>query len=116
MIKFHYVRLIFSLIHDIISIIMEVIPMFDTQKFLKEMGRRMYAQRKQLGLTQEQVAELADISPQLLSNAENGTQVIGSDKLYRISLALGVSADYLLSGELSGKDIQILENKMGLDK
>ena len=91
---------------------MEVIPMFDTQKFLKEMGRRMYAQRKQLGLTQEQVAELADISPQLLSNAENGTQVIGSDKLYRISLALGVSADYLLSGELSGKDIQILENKL----
>ena len=86
--------------------------MFDTQKFLKEMGRRMYAQRKQLGLTQEQVAELADMSPQLLSNAENGTQVIGSDKLYRISLALGVSADYLLSGELSGKDIQILENKL----
>ena len=86
--------------------------MFDTQKFLNEMGRRMYAQRKQLGLTQEQVAELADISPQLLSNAENGTQVIGSDKLYRISLALGVSADYLLSGELSGKDIQILENKL----
>ena len=86
--------------------------MFDTQKFLKEMGRRMYAQRKQLGLTQEQVAELADISPQLLSNAENGTPVIGSDKLYRISLALGVSADYLLSGELSGKDIQILENKL----
>ncbi len=86
--------------------------MFDTQKFLKEMGHRMYAQRKQLGLTQEQVAELSDISPQLLSNAENGTQVIGSDKLYRISLALGVSADYLLSGELSGKDIQLLENKL----
>ena len=86
--------------------------MFDTQKFLKEMGHRMYAQRKQLGLTQEQVAELSDISPQLLSNAENGTQVIGSDKLYRISLSLGVSADYLLSGELSGKDIQLLENKL----
>ena len=86
--------------------------MFDTQKFLKEMGHRMYAQRKQLGLTQEQVAELSDISPQLLSNAENGTQVIGSDKLYRISLSLGVSADYLLSGELSGKDIQLLDNKL----
>ena len=86
--------------------------MFDTQKFLNEMGRRMYAQRKQLGLTQEQVAEMSDISPQLLSNAENGVQVIGSDKLYRISLALGVSADYLLTGELSGKDIQLLENKL----
>lgn len=86
--------------------------MFDSQHFLKEMGQRMYLQRKQLGLTQEQVAELADISPQLLSNAENGIQVIGSDKLFRISQALEVSADYLLSGNYSNKDIQILQNKL----
>ena len=86
--------------------------MFDVQHFLKEMGHRMYTQRKHLGLTQEQVSELADISPQLLSNAENGIQVIGSDKLYRISLALEVSADYLLSGNYSEKDAQILQNKL----
>ena len=72
----------------------------------------MYLQRKQLGLTQERVAELADISPQLLSNAENGIQVIGSDKLYRISQALEVSADYLLSGNYSEKDAQILQDKL----
>ncbi|MBR0414307.1 MAG: helix-turn-helix transcriptional regulator [Clostridia bacterium] len=86
--------------------------MFDVEHFLKEMGHRMYLQRKQLGLTQERVAELADISPQLLSNAENGIQVIGSDKLYRISQALEVSADYLLSGNYSEKDAQILQDKL----
>ena len=86
--------------------------MFDVEHFLKEMGHRMYLQRKQLGLTQERVAELADISPQLLFNAENGIQVIGSDKLYRISQALEVSADYLLSGNYSEKDAQILQDKL----
>lgn len=86
--------------------------MFDVQHFLKEMGHRMYLQRKQLGLTQEQVAEMADISPQLLSNAENGIQVIGSDKLFRIAQALGVSADYLLSGQYSPTDSLLLENKL----
>ena len=86
--------------------------MYDVQKFLKDMGRRIYEQRKLLGLTQEQLAELADISPQLVSNAENGTRAISSDKLYRISKALHISADYLLSGETSEKDIQILNDKL----
>lgn len=78
--------------------------MDDVQKFVKEMGRRIYMQRKRLGLTQEQVAELADISPQLLSTAENGVRNISSDKLYRISKALNVSADYLLSGTITRVD------------
>ncbi|MBE6719182.1 MAG: helix-turn-helix transcriptional regulator [Ruminococcaceae bacterium] len=78
--------------------------MDDVQKFVKEMGRRIYMQRKKLGLTQEQVAELADISPQLLSTAENGIRNISSDKLYRISKALNVSADYLLSGKTTAVD------------
>jgi len=78
--------------------------MDDVQKFVKDMGRRIYMQRKRLGLTQEQVAELADISPQVLSTAENGTRNISSDKLYRISKALNVSADYLLSGETTVVD------------
>ncbi len=80
--------------------------------FLKDMGRRISAQRKRLGYTQEQTAELADISPQLLSNAENGSRAISSDKLYRISRALNVSADYLLSGESTDKDRLLLFEKI----
>lgn len=86
--------------------------MDNVQSFLKEMGNRISKQRKLLGLTQEQVAEMADISPQLLSNAENGTRAIGSDKLYRISKALSVSADYLLTGRMVEPDVNELSQKI----
>lgn len=82
------------------------------KSFLINMGHRISTQRKRLGYTQEQTAELADISPQLLSNAENGSRAIGSDKLYRISRALNISADYLLSGETSEKDKLLLLDKI----
>ena len=78
--------------------------MDEARKLIKEMGYRMSMRRKQLGLTQEVVAELADVSPQLISNAENGERAISSDKLYRISKALQTSADYLLGGELNETD------------
>lgn len=79
---------------------------------IKDIGKRMVVQRKRLGLTQEQVAELADVSPQLISNAENGERAISCDKLYRISKALNVSADYLLSGEINEKDCSFLSEKL----
>lgn len=53
-----------------------------------------YAQRKNQAF--RRFAELSDVSPQLISNAENGAKAISSDKLYRISKALKASADYLL--------------------
>ena len=86
--------------------------MDDVQKFLKEMGQRISVQRKRLGLTQEEIAELADVSPQLISTVENGVRAIGSDKLYRISRALHVSADYLMCGDVNEKDHSLLCDKL----
>ena len=86
--------------------------MDDTQKFLKDMGRRIAAQRKRMGLTQEEIAELADVSPQLISTVENGMRAIGSDKLYRISRVLQVSADYLLCGEVNERDVALLHDRL----
>lgn len=86
--------------------------MDEARKMIKEMGYRMSARRKYLGLTQEVVAELADVSPQLISNAENGERAISADKLYRISRALQTSADYLLCGNTTEKDCSILSNKL----
>ena len=37
-----------------------------------EIGRRIQARRKQLGLTQEQTAELSGLSQQYIANVENG--------------------------------------------
>ena len=78
--------------------------MAESRKFIKEMGFRISMQRKRLGLTQENLAELADVSPQLISNAENGERAISADKLYRISRALQTSADYLLCGDKNDTD------------
>ena len=38
--------------------------------------------------------------PQFISAVENGIRAVSSDKLFRISRALHVSADYLMSGEI----------------
>lgn len=83
-----------------------------TQKFLKDMGARISAQRKRLGITQETLAEKADVSPQLISAVENGIRAVSSDKLFRISRALHVSADYLMSGEVSESDKFLLGEKL----
>lgn len=63
-----------------------------------EMGRRMLMRRKELGLTQEQVAEIAGMAHQQYNKSENGKTLLSSDSLLRISTALKTSADYLLTG------------------
>ena len=77
-----------------------------------EMGKRIFQRRKALGLSQEELAELADVSPQLLSTAERGAKAIRPENLLKISTALGVSADYLLTGEIINKDLSIIADKL----
>lgn len=76
-----------------------------------EMGKRIMQLRKMLNLSQEELSERADVSPQLMSTAERGTKAIRPENLLKISRALGVSADYLLTGEIVGKDIQLIADK-----
>ena len=73
------------------------------QELARDMGKRMAERRKALGLTQENVAELAGIAHQQYNKAENGRVCLGSDSLLRVSSALQISADYLLTGA-SGPD------------
>lgn len=74
------------------------------------MGRRMAQRRKECGLTQEKVADLAGITHQQYNKAENGKTCLSSDTLFRISTALQTSADYLLSGrETSEKYIATID-------
>lgn len=73
------------------------------QELAHAMGKRMAARRKELGLTQENVADRAGIAHQQYNKAENGRVCLGSDSLLRVSSALQISADYLLTGK-SGPD------------
>ena len=79
---------------------------------LKEMGQRITERRKKLGLTQEALAELGDLSPQFISLAESGKRAMRPENLLKISRALGVSADYLLTGDLIDKDHLLLSDEL----
>lgn len=66
--------------------------------FLKAMGMRILLRRKELGLTQEEVAERAGITSQTISTAERGEKALRPENIVRISMALDVSTDFLLLG------------------
>lgn len=77
-----------------------------------EMGKRIMQRRKNMNLSQEELSERADVSPQLLSTAERGTKAIRPENLLKISRALGVSADYLLTGEVVNRDYFMIYCKL----
>lgn len=68
--------------------------------------------RKRLGWTQEELAEKADLTPQFVSYAESGKRAMRPENLLKLSKALNVSADYLLTGEIIDKDLLILSDKI----
>ncbi len=80
--------------------------------FLQEMGKRMAERRKALGLTQEALAEKAEVTPQFVSYAESGKRAMRPENLMKLSAALAVSADYLLTGEIIDKDLLLLAEKL----
>ena len=80
--------------------------------YLKEMGQRIYERRKTLGLTQEALAERGDTTIQFVSYAEKGERAMRPENLLKMATALGVSADYLLTGEIIDKDLLLISDKL----
>ena len=86
--------------------------MKDKDLCLQEIGQRIIERRKKLGLTQEALAEKGDMTPQFVSYAESGKRAMRPENLKKISEALGVSADYLLTGDIVDKDLLLLSDKL----
>ena len=86
--------------------------MEDTKNFYNDMGKRIVLRRKQLGLSQEELAARADASPQMLSTAERGSKSILSENLLKISSALNVTADYLLTGRKVEADADMIVKRI----
>lgn len=86
--------------------------MQDKDFCLYEIGQRIIDRRKKMGLTQEALAEKSDLTTQFVSYAESGKRAMRPENLLKLSLALEVSADYLLTGEIIDKDLLLLSNKM----
>lgn len=74
------------------------------QTFAQGVGSRIAERRKQLGLTQEQAAEMSGLSAQFFACVERGIKNIRAENLLRVCRAFGVSADYLLTGQPSELD------------
>lgn len=64
----------------------------------KVIGERLKEQRKQLHMTQEEMAEKLDISIKHYSEAERGIIGFSLDNWIKVCEILGISLDYLLLG------------------
>jgi len=79
---------------------------------LKEIGKRIQSRRKQLGYTQEQLADMMNVSIQMVSNLERGNKAIRIDNLINLCQILDISADYLLTGRENAADICALVGRI----
>ena len=83
-----------------------------TNSFHWEMGERIAARRKALGMTQEQLAEMIDVATPTISYIETGTKAVRPENLAKICEVLHVSADYILLGHSAPMDINDLTAKL----
>jgi transcriptional regulator with XRE-family HTH domain len=65
----------------------------------KEFGKRLQYFRRHAGLTQEQLAEQAEISVDFLSLVERGINAPSFDSLEKLAKALGISVRELFEFE-----------------
>ncbi len=70
----------------------------------KELGKRIAARRRELGLKQSEVTEAAGLSDKYLSNIERATSVISIDVLMRLCSVLDTTPDCLLLGTKPAKN------------
>ena len=76
----------------------------------KAMGVRIRDARKNLGLTQERLAEKLNIVSSYLTLIEQGNRNVSTETLVALSKNLGLSTDYLLKGDIAdGHDISTLQ-------
>lgn len=81
-------------------------------EFLIAMGGRIAERRKQLRLTQEQLAERMDVSLQTVSCVELGKKAIRPENLARLCGALDVSADYILLGRRDSRQMSEMDRML----
>lgn len=77
-----------------------------------EIGRRIAARRNQLGLTQEQAVEKAGLTQQFFASVETGAKNMRAESIIKVSKALNMSTDFLLTGKISNIDCNRLMNML----
>lgn len=65
---------------------------------LFDLGNRIYERRRELNMTQKELAEEVNLSIQSISGIELGKKAVRPENLVNICRALDVSSDYILFG------------------
>ena len=71
----------------------------------EEAGKRIRLLREERNLSRDILSERAEISAKFLYEIESGKKGFSADTLYRLSKALNVPSEYILSGNCSINDI-----------
>lgn len=79
---------------------------------LEQMGKRILERRKQMRLTQEELAERAGVTSQMISTAELGKKAMRPENIIKICSVLEISTDYLLLGNITENDRSLLSDKI----
>lgn len=78
------------------------------------MGKRIFECRKKMGITQEELAEKMEVSPQTISYAEQGAKVMRPENIVKLCKFLNTTSDYLLTGETPKTDATSLVEKLSV--
>ena len=84
----------------------------DMDQVLEQIGKRLYQRRKQVGMTQDALAEWANITSQTISTAELGKKAMRTDTIIRVCESLDITPNYLLLGEVTSQDVAFLTEKI----
>lgn len=71
-----------------------------------ELGERIKQRRTDLRWTQDVLAQKAGLSKGFLSDVENGKRNVSAESLLDLARVLGLSLDYLMTGEEEQKSAQ----------
>ena len=67
----------------------------------KELGKRIRTERRRQDLTQEKLAEMANISDSFMGHIERGGRTLSIETLASIANALNLSIEYIVCGEFN---------------
>lgn len=67
----------------------------------RELGKRIRAERRRQDLTQEKLAEMADISDSFMGHIERGGRTLSIETLAKLANALSLSIEYIVCGEFN---------------
>ena len=82
---------------------------------LVEIGGRIKVYRKNIGISQEKLAEMIFVSPHYIYEIERGMKAMSLETLINMSAALNLSTDYILFGDQVNNSISLSEQLNNLN-